>query len=89
MPNIKSAKKRVKVAERNNLRNVHIKSKMRTAVKSVKLAIAAGDLDLAKSKMALAFKEVDMAAQKKVIHKNKAARYKARLAKLLKAAEQK
>lgn len=79
MPNIKSAKKRVKVAKRNNERNQALKSEMRTAVRAVKEAIAAKDAESANKYLAVAFKLLDKAVQRKVVHKNAAARHKRRL----------
>ena len=86
MPNIKSAKKRVKVAAKKNLHNRIVKSGVRTAVKKYEAALAAGTAD-AKA-LATVQGAVDKAATKGVIHKNAANRKKARLAKRLnKAAE--
>ena len=48
MANIKSAKKRVLVAERNAMRNKSIKSEVKTAIKKVDAAIAAKDVEAAK-----------------------------------------
>jgi len=79
MPNIKSAKRRVKTSTRDAQRNVSIKSKVRSALRSAREAIAAGDAATIKSALALAFSEVDKAVKRKVFHKNAAARYKSRL----------
>lgn len=81
MPNIKSAKKRVKVGERNNTRNVSIKSEFRTAIRAAREAIEAGDQAAAKKAIEYVHKLVDKAVQKKVIHHNKGNRIKSRLAK--------
>jgi len=81
MPNIKSSKKRVQIAERNRLRNVAMKSRMRSAIRAVREAIAAADAAKANELTANAFKAIDKAVKRKVIHKNSAARYKSRLAK--------
>lgn len=80
MPNIKSAKKRVKVAKRNSDRNQALRSEMRTAIRAVKEAIVAKDAASANKYLAVAFKLLDKAVQKKVVHKNAAARHKRRLA---------
>ena len=81
MPNIKSAIKRVKVAEKKNLRNRMLKSAMKTSVKKFETAIATGTAD---AKLLSATQgAVDKAASKGVIHKNAANRKKARLAKRL------
>ena len=86
MPNIKSAKKRVKVAEKKNLRNRMIKSAMRTTVKKFEAGVAAGTADAAL--LAATASNIDRAAAKGVIHKNAANRKKARMAKRLAKAAQ-
>ena len=58
---------------------------MRSAVKSVRNAIAAGDVEQAQALMPRAARELDKAAKKKIIHKNKAARLKSRLMKQINA----
>lgn len=82
MPNIKSAKKRVKVSEKKNLRNRMIKSAVRTSVKKLEAAIAA-DPQTANAQLVVATSAIDKAASKGVMHKNAANRKKARLAKQL------
>ena len=84
MPNIKSAKKRVKVIETKTLRNKMIKSDLKTALKKADTAVANGDANKAEAVKA-AIKKVDMACTKGIIHKNKAARKKSQLAKSLNA----
>lgn len=80
MPNIKSAIKRVKVAEKANIANSQAKSAMRTTVKKAEQALAAG-ADNAQELVVAASKALDKAASKGLIHKNAAARKKSRLAK--------
>lgn len=80
MPNIKSAIKRVKVAEKANVANVQVKSAMRTAIKKAETALVAKDENAAEL-LSAAVKSVDKAASKGLIHKNVAARTKARLMK--------
>ena len=82
MPNIKSAKKRVKVSEKKNLRNRMVKSGMRTAVKKFVVAMEA-DHKTANAQLTTTTSAIDKAAAKGVIHKNAANRKKARLAKQL------
>lgn len=82
MPNIKSAKKRVKVSEKKNLRNRMIKSAVRTSVKKLEAAIAA-DPQTANAQLVVTTSAIDKAASKSVMHKNAANRKKARLAKQL------
>lgn len=78
MPNIKSAKKRVKVIKKKTLRNKMIKSNLKTVIK------AAG-ADTNPETVRAAIKKVDQACAKGIMHKNKAARKKSQLAKLLNA----
>ncbi|OCA91170.1 30S ribosomal protein S20 [Bacillus sp. FJAT-27225] len=81
MPNIKSAIKRVKTNEDRNAQNTAVKSAMRTAVKKVEAAVTVNDSNAAKEVYAEAVSQLDKAAAKGLIHKNAAARKKARLAK--------
>ncbi|KOY80983.1 30S ribosomal protein S20 [Lysinibacillus sp. FSL H8-0500] len=80
MPNIKSAIKRVKVNEKANLANSQAKSAMRTTVKKAENAVAA-NADNKQELLQAAYKSLDKAASKGLIHKNAAARKKSRLAK--------
>ena len=86
MPNIKSAKKRVKVIEKKTLRNNMIKSAYKTAVKKFEQAIEAGNIEEAKTLFSEATKKIDPACTKGVIVKNTAARKKSSLSKKLNAA---
>ncbi|MGN0666248.1 MAG: 30S ribosomal protein S20 [Huintestinicola sp.] len=79
MPNIKSAKKRVKVINNKTLRNKMIKSNLKTVLKKA-------DADTNAESIKLAIKKVDQACSKGIMHKNKAARKKSQLAKKLNAA---
>ncbi len=83
MPNIKSAKKRVKVINTKTARNKAIKSELKTVLKKAQAAVANGDAN-AKETVTYAIKKVDQAAAKGIMHKNKAARKKSQLAKLIK-----
>lgn len=82
MPNIKSAKKRVKVINTKTLRNKAIKSDLKTALKKADVAVAENSSDKAEV-IRVAIKKVDMACTKGVMHKNAAARKKSQLAKKL------
>ena len=86
MPNIKSAKKRVKVIEKKTLRNNMIKSEYKSAIKKFEEAVAAGKIEDAKVLLSQANKKIDQACTKGVIVKNTAARKKSNLAKKLNAA---
>ena len=81
MANIKSAKKRIKVIQTKTLRNKMIKSKVKTLVKKVDAAVAAGDKNLATAALQEATVAIDKAAAKGVFHKNTAARKVSRIAK--------
>ena len=85
MPNIKSAKKRVKVIEKKTLRNNMIKSAYKTAVKKFEQAVEAGNKEEAKVLFVEATKKVDQACTKGVIAKNTASRKKSSLSKKLNA----
>ncbi len=76
MPNIKSAKKRVKVTSSKNMQNKVFKSAMRTNLKKLKVGIEAKDA----ASLNEAYKILDKAAAKGIMHKNTAANKKAKLA---------
>ena len=84
MPNIKSAKKRVKVIETKTLRNKVIKSDLKTALKKADAAVNE-NADNKEEAVKVAIKKVNMARSKGIIHKNKAARKVSQLAKKLNA----
>ena len=86
MPNIKSAKKRVKVIEKKTLRNNMIKSGYKSAVRKFEEAIEAGKIEDAKTLFSEATKKIDQACSKGVIVKNTEARKKSSLSKTLNAA---
>lgn len=81
MANIKSAKKRIKVIETKTARNKAIKSKVKTMIKKVDAAVAAGDKELAKAALSQAVAEIHKACSKGVYHKNTVARKVSRLSK--------
>lgn len=82
MPNIKSAKKRIKVIETKTFQNKNIKSALKTDIKKFSAAVSA-DPEAAKDLLSSTVSVVDKAASKGVVHKNKANRTKAQLAKKL------
>ena len=86
MPNIKSAKKRVKIIEKKTLENNMIKTGYKSAVKTFEEAIVAGNLEEAKVLFSEATKKIDQACTKGVIVKNTASRKKSSLSKKLNAA---
>ena len=79
MPNIKSAKKRMKQNEKRRLRNKAYKATMRTIIKKADKAIAAGNKEEAAVAVKDACKRLDKTAQKGVIHTKMADRKKSRL----------
>lgn len=79
MPRIKSAIKRVDVAERNRERNRSWKSAVRTARNQVTDAIKGNDNGSAESALKGAFSVIDTAVSKGILHRNTAARRKSRL----------
>jgi small subunit ribosomal protein S20 len=81
--NIKSQIKRIRTNERNRLRNKAVKSSVKTAIRKVREAAAAGDKDKAIELQRAAARALDKAASKGVIHKNQAANKKSALAKLV------
>lgn len=85
MPNIKSAKKRVKIIEKKTARNNNIKSGVKTAVKKVVAAVEEKNVDEATKLFSYATKKIDQASAKGVIKKNTAARKKSNLAKKINA----
>ena len=78
MANIKSAKKRIEVIDKKTLRNKMIKSKVKTVIKKVEAAIAAGDKEAAQANLLVAISEINKAASKGV-YKNNASRKVSRL----------
>ena len=80
LANIKSAKKRILVTETKAARNKAIKSGVKTAIKKVEAAIAAGDKAAAQQALVVATSEINKAASKGIYHKNNAARKVSRLA---------
>ena len=78
MPNIKSAKKRVKVIAKKKVSNNDLRSSMRTAIKNVEKST---DKDSAVKNLNIAIQRLDKALSKGLVHKNYAARQKSRLTK--------
>jgi small subunit ribosomal protein S20 len=85
MANIDSAKKRARQSEVRRVHNASLRSRMRTAVKRVRNAIAEGDKAAAQRALGLAASELDSSAGKGIVHKNMAARNKSRLSAAVKA----
>lgn len=81
MANIKSAKKRILVNQTKAARNKAIRSKVKTSIKKVDAAIAAGDKAAAQAALLVATSEIDKATSKGVYHKNTSSRKVSRLSK--------
>ena len=85
MANTASARKRARQSETQRQHNASLRSEFRTAVKNARKAIEAGDKNAAQAILQGATSTIDRIADKNIIHKNKAARHKSRLAAALKA----
>ena len=78
-----SAIKQNRKAKKNELRNMTVRTKIKTLVKKVETAVAKKDKKLAQDLLKTAFSEWDKAAKRNVIHFNKASNQKARLSRLV------
>ena len=85
MANSAQARKRARQAVKQRAHNASLRSTLRTAIKRVRAAIAAGDKAAAQGVFQTSMAVVDRIADKKIIHKNKAARHKSRLSAQIKA----
>ena len=85
MANSAQARKRARQAIKRRARNFSQRSELRTAIKSVRKAIAAGDKVAAQKVFGESMSTIDSISDKKIIHKNKAARHKSRLSAAIKA----
>lgn len=85
MANTVQAKKRSRQAVKQNAHNSSQRSALRTAIKAVRKVIAGGDKAAAAESFKNSTAIIDRIADKKIIHKNKAARHKSRLAAAVKA----
>lgn len=79
MANSAQARKRARQNEKNRQHNASLRSMARTYIKRVYAEVAAGNADGAKQAYEAAVPVIDRIADKGIIHKNKAARHKARL----------
>ena len=87
MANIKSAKKRAKQAEKIRFHNMGLRSKLRTHIKSVIIAVESKNKKAATDAYSIVVPIIDSMINKRIINKNKAARHKSRLNKLVKSLE--
>lgn len=79
MANHESAEKRNRQSLKRTARNRHIRTTVRSSVKRVRAAIAAGDAAAAKEALPSAVKRIDMAVSKGIYHRNTGSRYISRL----------
>ena len=79
LPNIKSAKKRVRLSEARNARNRAERSALKTTLKKFDAAVTEGNRTEAEGAYKVAVKTVDKAVAKGILHKNNAARKKSAL----------
>jgi small subunit ribosomal protein S20 len=77
--NIKSAEKRARQTVKRRAHNMALRSKLRTAIKSVTNAVEAGNKDEATANLKVASPIIDSMVNKGIIHRNKAARHKSHL----------
>lgn len=85
MANIASAKKAARQAVKRRASNTSQRSALRTAIKEVRKAVAAGDKTAAKAVFQRSVSTIDSIADKDILHKNTAARHKSRLSAAIKA----
>jgi small subunit ribosomal protein S20 len=84
MANIKSARKRAKQAVERREHNMSLRTEVRTAIKNVKKAVAAGNKDNAAKALHASQRVVDRIVAKGILHRNAGDRHKSRLAHALK-----
>ena len=82
MPNIKSAKKRVRGNSKKAVVNTYITSSMKTAIKKFEKSVKENNIEEAKKNLNTAIQRVDKARKSGLIHLNKAARIKSRITKM-------
>lgn len=87
MPVSKSAEKEMRVAGRRQTRNKNIRTLSKTDVKKADKLIATGDIEAAKGAVVAAISTLDKTAEKRILHRNNAARRKSRLMKKLNKAQ--
>jgi small subunit ribosomal protein S20 len=85
MANTKQAAKRAKKSIKQRAANQGVRTELRSAIKKIQKAIATGDVKAAEAAFRTEQATIDHIADKRIIHKNKAARHKSRLAAQIKA----
>ncbi|HQU87192.1 MAG TPA: 30S ribosomal protein S20 [Denitromonas sp.] len=84
MANTAQARKRARQNDAARAHNASLRSRLRTAIKAVRKAVDAGDQDVARTLFQNSVKTIDTIADKRIIHKNAAARHKSRLSAAIK-----
>jgi small subunit ribosomal protein S20 len=84
MPQRRTAKKALRQTKKKQLKNLKVKGQIKTAIKKLKKSLTAKNASESEQALRQAYKALDKAAGKKVIHRNKAAKKKSRLTRLLK-----
>ncbi len=87
MPNIKSAKKRMRSNAKKADVNTFVSASMKTAIKKFEKEVKAGNKEEASNYLNIAVQRVDKAMSSGLVHKNKAARLKSRLVKMMNSME--
>ena len=85
MPNISSAKKRMRQNAKRREQNRTLRSALRGQIRKLREALAQQDPEASRAEMTRTAKSLDQAAAKGIVHKNKAARLKSRLSRLVNA----
>ena len=85
MANTAQARKRARQNDKQRAHNASLKSSFRTAIKKIMKAVLSGDKKVAKETFDSNVTIIDRIADKKIVHKNKAARHKSRLNAAIKA----
>lgn len=84
MANSAQARKRARQALKARAQNTSLRSRLRTAIKAVRKAVDAGDKAAAQAVFQESMSTIDSIADKKIVHKNAAARHKSRLSAAIK-----
>jgi len=84
MPIIKSAKKRLKQSRVRQQRNYRLRSELKTVIKNIEQLLKKGEVDTAIKRVSEAYKIIDTAAKKNIIHKKNASRKKSYIMKSIK-----
>jgi len=84
MANIKSVRKRAKQAIVRRGHNLSLRTEVRTAIKNVKKAVAAGNKDVAAKALVASQRVIDRVVAKGILHRNAGDRHKSRLAHAIK-----